>query len=106
MALSLARCDPRENARVVSVAVIVAVGVNGDGRREGWAWRSADLLDRLPAPEGEECTEPWTARRGPRIFGKLVAIFFDRFSRTGQSEARFGYESQRVVWSRNAARLE
>ena len=45
MAVPLARCDPRlregrlyvkvrEQGRIVSVAVIVAVAVNGDGRRE------------------------------------------------------------------------
>jgi len=31
----------RRGGRVVSVAVIIAVGVNADGRRESWAWRSA-----------------------------------------------------------------
>jgi transposase-like protein len=43
----------RQNGRIVSVAVIVAVGVNGDGRREVSAWTSAlrnrDVLDRVPA---------------------------------------------------------
>ena len=52
MALSLAGCDPRlrggtlcvkvrRDGRIVSVAVIVAVGANEDGRRESSAWRSA-----------------------------------------------------------------
>jgi putative transposase len=43
----------RRDARVVSVAVIVAVGVNGDGRREVLSLaigaRRRDFLDRLPA---------------------------------------------------------
>ncbi len=53
----------RQNHRIVSVAVIVAVGVNTDGRRDG-AWRDGtlwprhrpvggrDLLDRVPAQAG------------------------------------------------------
>jgi hypothetical protein len=30
----------RQSGRIVSIAVIIAVGVNGGGRRECWAWRS------------------------------------------------------------------
>ena len=42
------------NHRIVSVAVIIAVGVNADGRREGarhghWPLGSRDLLDGVPA---------------------------------------------------------
>ena len=42
----------RRNHRIVSVAVIVAVGVNAVGRARCWAWTSAppgDLLDRVSA---------------------------------------------------------
>ena len=47
----------RENGRIVSVAVIIAVAVNGDGRREVLgiaigAVGGRDLLDRLPAHAG------------------------------------------------------
>jgi transposase-like protein len=47
----------RQAGRIVSVAVIVAVGVNGDGRREvlgdGYRpLRGRDLLDRVPAQAG------------------------------------------------------
>ena len=49
----------REAGRIVPVAVTIAVGVNGDGRREGWTYtsnrhghrrlRGRDLLAGLPA---------------------------------------------------------
>ena len=44
----------RQNGRIVSVAVIIAVGVNSDGRREVLGMddrplRGRDVLDRLPA---------------------------------------------------------
>jgi putative transposase len=44
----------RRDGRIVSVAVIIAVGVNSDGRREVLgmtigASRGRDLLDRVPA---------------------------------------------------------
>src|SRR5438552_9470230 len=43
----------RQNGRIVSVAVIVAVGVNSDGRREVFGMdigpSEADVLDRVPA---------------------------------------------------------
>ena len=47
----------RQNGRIVSVAVIIAVGVNSDGRREvlGHGYRpigSRVLLDRVPAQAG------------------------------------------------------
>jgi transposase-like protein len=40
----------RRGGHVVSVAVIVAVGVNGDGRRRCWAWRSARRKPRSSGP--------------------------------------------------------
>jgi transposase-like protein len=58
----------RQAGRIVSVAVIVAVGVNSDGRREVLGMdidrpvRGRDLLDRLPAQAGP--TRP--ARRQTR----------------------------------------
>ena len=41
----------RQNGRIVSVAVIIAVGVNSDGRREvlGMDIGPRDILDRIPA---------------------------------------------------------
>ncbi|WFU51756.1 IS256 family transposase (plasmid) [Sinorhizobium terangae] len=52
----------RRGGRIVSVAVIIAVGVNTDGRREVLAWKSA-----LPKPSrsGSEFLRRLT-RRGPR----------------------------------------
>ena len=56
-------------SRVVSVAVIVAVGVNSDGRREvlgldiGPSEAEAFLQIRLPRPvAGELVEEPWLGR--------------------------------------------
>jgi len=54
----------RQAGRIVSVAVIIAVGVNDDGRREVLGMTvgrlgSRDLLDRVPAQPGSS----WTARR-------------------------------------------
>jgi putative transposase len=40
----------RQNGRIVSVAVIVAVGVNGEGRREVLAWTSARPRRRRVGP--------------------------------------------------------
>ena len=53
----------RQAGRIVSVAVIIAVGVNNDGRREDpWheyrSLRGRDLLDRVPA----QARSPWAAR--------------------------------------------
>ncbi len=58
----------RQNHRIVSVAVIVAVGVNTDGRREG----ARGLLGRRPRHRPSEAETFWTeflrklARRGLR----------------------------------------
>jgi transposase-like protein len=57
----------RQAGRIVSVAVIVAVGVNADGRREVLGMdigplRGGDLLDRLL----EEAHPAWPARRQAR----------------------------------------
>ena len=54
----------RQAGRIVSVAVIVAVGVNTEAGARFWAWtigtvRGRDLLDGLPAQAGP----PWPARR-------------------------------------------
>ena len=59
----------RQNGRIISVAVIIAVGVNSDGRREvlgidSRRQRGRDLLDRLPA-------QPGTARLARRQAGDL-----------------------------------
>lgn len=40
----------RQNGRIVSVAVIVAVGVNSDGRREVLGWTSAPPKPRRSGP--------------------------------------------------------
>ena len=72
----------RQNGRIVSVAVIVAVGANADGRREvlgmqGRPVRGGDVLDRLPArarQAGPEGASSWSSptptrasrRRSPR----------------------------------------
>ncbi len=48
----------RQNGRIVSVAVIIAVGVNSDGRRECWAWTSAP---RRPNPSGPPSCASWRA---------------------------------------------
>jgi transposase-like protein len=40
----------RENGRIISVAVIVAVAVNSDGRREVLGWRSAPPRPRPSGP--------------------------------------------------------
>jgi putative transposase len=58
----------RQAGRIVSVAVIVAVGVNTDGRREGAghghrALRARDLLDDLSAPAGTARSQRRQARR-------------------------------------------
>jgi hypothetical protein len=60
----------REAGRIVSVAVIIAVGVNGDGRREVLWPRyrpvaSRDLLDRVPA----QARPAWPAGRQARDLG-------------------------------------
>ncbi len=58
----------RQNGRIVSVAVIIAVGVNADGRREVLGMdigplRGRDLLDGLPPQAGEARASRREARR-------------------------------------------
>ena len=57
----------RQAGRIVSVAVIVAVGVNSDGRREVLGMdrpvRGRDLLDDLPAQAGAARSAQCQARR-------------------------------------------
>jgi transposase-like protein len=59
----------RQNGRIVSVAVIIATGVNADGRREvlGMAIGASegDVLDRVPAL----ARTAWTAWREARRLG-------------------------------------
>ena len=47
---SQAYLKSRQGGRVVSVAVIVAVAVNTDGRARSWAWP--------PAPQKPRCSGP------------------------------------------------
>ena len=61
----------RRDHHIVSVAVIIAVGVNKDGRREvlgmtGWAQRGRAVLDRLPA---QPCAA-WPARHQAGDLGR------------------------------------
>jgi transposase-like protein len=58
----------RENGRIVSVALIVAVAVNGDGRRGCWAWRSAP---RRPRPSGSTSALSRATRPAWRQAGDL-----------------------------------
>ncbi len=51
----------RQNHRIVSVAVIVAVGVNTDGRREG--------APIVACHDGNPCWASTSARRRPRPSG-------------------------------------
>ena len=47
----------RQNGRIVSVAVIVAVGVNHDGRPRSWAYNRC--LDALMCVRGHQLAAGW-----------------------------------------------
>jgi putative transposase len=109
LALSVARCNPglrrgrlyvkaRRDGRVVSVAVFIAVGVNGDGRREV-----------LGLAIGASVAETfWTdflrklARRGPRGVKLVVSDAHERLKAAIAKDLNASWQRCRVHFMHNA----